>query len=436
MPLDLAHDDGFGMGDTRYLYNGKELQDELDLGESLSLGWLDYGWRMYDPQIGRWHVIDPLAEKYSSYSPYNYVLNNPVRFIDPFGLEAKDPNMCPEVVVTAELLNRWQIFWRRLNRAVFGDGSDSVDFDEVYMDHLIADMLMYAQQKGGYNSGTDINPPSYFEASGGGYSERGLPIVDVVIGPWSNEVLDKASPSDLIGPALVVSGQPLIPKNSALAKSIFPRSAKVMGARSNTSLASLASRRIGLGGAFGKAIPYIGWAWTAHDVLRLTIPAYDQFHIDFNKAQQLPGSGPAYVGSDGIYVCFVAGTKIYSDNGLVDIETLQEGIEVYSYDFELEQLELRPITKLYKRDVQEVYNLTIGREEIYVTSEHPFYVEGKGWVKAKDLKESDMLRTAKDKKKKIKRITKKQAAVTVYNIEVDGNHNYFVGKLKVLVHNK
>jgi hypothetical protein len=94
-------------------------------------------------------------------------LNNPVSFIDPFGLEAKDPNMCPEVVVTAELLNRWQIFWRRFNRAVFGDGSDSVDFDEVYMDHLIADMLMYAQQKGGYNSGTDINPPSYNEAQGG-----------------------------------------------------------------------------------------------------------------------------------------------------------------------------------------------------------------------------------------------------------------------------
>ena len=62
-----------------YKYNAKELQEEL------SLNWLDYGARMYDPAIGRWWVPDPLAEKYYGISPYAYCNNNPIIYIDPEG---------------------------------------------------------------------------------------------------------------------------------------------------------------------------------------------------------------------------------------------------------------------------------------------------------------------------------------------------------------
>jgi hypothetical protein len=43
---------------------------------------------MYDPEIGRWFVQDPLQEKHYNYSPYAYVYNNPMRYIDPFGLDS------------------------------------------------------------------------------------------------------------------------------------------------------------------------------------------------------------------------------------------------------------------------------------------------------------------------------------------------------------
>ena len=62
-----------------YKYNGKELDRKG------GLDWYDYGARMYDPVLGRWHVVDPSSEKYYGVSPYNYCANNPVKYIDPDG---------------------------------------------------------------------------------------------------------------------------------------------------------------------------------------------------------------------------------------------------------------------------------------------------------------------------------------------------------------
>lgn len=74
-----------GNADSKYLYNGKELQDDAIGGGNLD--WYDYGARMYDPALGRWHVVDPMAEKYESWSVYQYVRNNPILRIDPNGMD-------------------------------------------------------------------------------------------------------------------------------------------------------------------------------------------------------------------------------------------------------------------------------------------------------------------------------------------------------------
>ena len=80
-----------------YKYNGKEFDRKK------GLDWYDYGVRMYDPTLGRWNAVDPMAEDNQNLTPYNYCSNNPIKFVDRDGMEADDPIInLPEVTVVGK----------------------------------------------------------------------------------------------------------------------------------------------------------------------------------------------------------------------------------------------------------------------------------------------------------------------------------------------
>jgi RHS repeat-associated protein len=74
----LSYDGGL---DNEYRYNGKEHEKEHELH------WYHYGARYYDPQLGRWHAVDPQSTKMPRHGPYAYCLNNPIDLVDPSGKE-------------------------------------------------------------------------------------------------------------------------------------------------------------------------------------------------------------------------------------------------------------------------------------------------------------------------------------------------------------
>ena len=100
-PFGSAFMDGKSPGLQPYKYNGKE-QDKMH-----GLNLYDYHARHYDPPLGRFTTIDPLAEKYYNISPYIYVANNPMKFIDPdgkrIGWPQVDPSYYRRVVVNHQI---------------------------------------------------------------------------------------------------------------------------------------------------------------------------------------------------------------------------------------------------------------------------------------------------------------------------------------------
>ena len=135
--------------------------------------------------------------------------------------------------------------------------------------------------------------------------------------------------------------------------------------------------------------------------------------------------------------CFTAGTRIHTEKGFKAIETIKPGDRVWSENPETNSKALKKVKKIFVREKDSLIRLAINGEVIETTDEHPFYVEGRGFTAAKELKIGDEVRLEDGTAARIESSETRQLdrPVKVYNFEVEDYHTYYVSEQKVLVHN-
>ena len=158
--------------------------------------------------------------------------------------------------------------------------------------------------------------------------------------------------------------------------------------------------------------------------------------------------------------CFPAGVEVLTEGGAVPIEKIQPGIMIVSYDFENSGWARGKVSRLISRQYKgDLISIDCGGISLRATGNHPFFVlEGEGlnsrpappdipddenvsflqgrWVEARDLKPGDLLECADSVGLKITGLSISETNTTVYNLAVEGYHNYAVCSEGILVHNK
>ena len=141
--------------------------------------------------------------------------------------------------------------------------------------------------------------------------------------------------------------------------------------------------------------------------------------------------------------CFKAGTLVAcldqaGKETLKPIEEIEVGDKVLAYDEETGEQGYKEVVRLFRNETQEWYHVYAAGEEIICTAEHPFYLEGKGFVSARELKERDNLLLSDGSKAEIDSLKTEHVEIpeTTYNFEVKDFHTYYVSHSNVLVHNK
>jgi RHS repeat-associated protein len=367
--------------DFRFGYTGRERDEETGLDY--------YRARYYDPSNGRFISEDPIGFGGGDANLSRYVLNSPTNFNDPSGHSFED--------VINGGINKLDNFL----------GDRGVD---LYGAVNTAD-----QGLGGFGSGatgglTDLARQGIYGGNVNANQQGLLHDGASLLGDLASSAVGGAAAKG--GSWLVRAGAGLL-NNANKAADIY---GKAQSAYDIARGCGTPEDLMNLAGGIGNGPKKRGGGHNGHPPVSALGPEHSP-----NKSLSPK--------------CFAAGTSILTTTGKKAIEELRLGDWVLSWDEETGEVIERPVTELFQRETSAIIDIFIGIEKISCTTDHPFWVQGQGWVLAFQLKSGSVLRNREGQTLVVDVVRRRDEVTQVYNVEIDGLHTYFVSNLEILSHN-
>lgn len=158
----------------------------------------------------------------------------------------------------------------------------------------------------------------------------------------------------------------------------------------------------------------------------------------YNGFQEATGVVATFTGgASSTMACFIAGTYVLALDGFKRIEDIVAGDKIMAADPDTFEIAEKTVLETYVRQVDKLVHITINGEEIITTDNHPFYVQGRGFIDAGNLLIGDRLISVNGDDLLIEDYYTEltEEPVSVYNFQVEDFHTYFVGDCAVWVHN-